>query len=65
MEKVISKKKIRLDQLVVQKGLVESREKAKALIMTGEVMVEGVRADKPGHSFPEDCEITLKSGTIP
>ena len=60
-----SKKKIRLDQLVVQKGLVESREKAKALIMAGEVMVDGARADKPGHSFPKDCEITLKTGTIP
>lgn len=60
-----SKKKIRLDQLLVQKGLVESREKAKALIMAGEVMVDGARTDKPGHSFPEECEITLKTGTIP
>lgn len=65
MEKSISKKKIRLDQLAVLKGLVESREKAKALIMAGEVMVDGARADKPGHSFPEDCEITLKTDTIP
>ena len=65
MEKAISKKKVRLDQLIVQKGLVESREKAKAVIMAGDVMVNGARADKPGHSFPEDCEITLKSGTIP
>jgi len=62
---VISKKKTRLDQLLVQKGLVESREKAKALIMAGEVMVGGARADKPGHSFPEDSEITLKTGNIP
>lgn len=65
MEKVISKKKIRLDQLVVQKGLVESREKAKALIMAGEVMVNGARADKPGHSFSEDSGITLKTESLP
>jgi 23S rRNA (cytidine1920-2'-O)/16S rRNA (cytidine1409-2'-O)-methyltransferase len=65
LEKVISKKKIRLDQLIVQKGLVESREKAKAIIMAGDVMVDGIRADKPGHSFPEDCKITLKTESIP
>jgi 23S rRNA (cytidine1920-2'-O)/16S rRNA (cytidine1409-2'-O)-methyltransferase len=65
LEKVISKKKIRLDQLIVQKGLVESREKAKAVIMAGEVMVDGSRADKPGHTYPEDCEITLKTESIP
>ena len=28
-------------------------------------MVDGVRADKPGHAFPEDCEITLKTSSIP
>ena len=65
MEKVISKKKIRLDQLIVQIGLVESREKAKAVIMAGDVMVDGTRADKPGHTFPEDCKITLKTDSIP
>ncbi len=65
MEKQKSKKKIRLDQLIVQKGLVESREKAKAVIMAGEVMVDGTRADKPGHTFLEDSEITLKTASIP
>ncbi len=65
MEKTISKKKIRLDQLIVQKGLVESREKAKAVIMSGDVMVDGTRADKPGHSFSENCEIKIKTDTIP
>ena len=62
---MISKKKLRLDQLIVNKGLVESREKAKAVIMSGEVMVDGVKTDKPGHAFPEDCEITLKTSSIP
>ena len=60
-----SEKKIRLDQLLVQSGLVESRERAKALIMAGEVMVDGTRADKPGHNFPEGCKITLKTESIP
>ena len=62
---MISKKKLRLDQLIVNKGLAESREKAKAVIMSGEVMVDGVKTDKPGHAFPEDCEITLKTSSIP
>jgi 23S rRNA (cytidine1920-2'-O)/16S rRNA (cytidine1409-2'-O)-methyltransferase len=65
LEKRVSKKKIRLDQLLVQNGLVESREKAKALIMAGEVAVDGTRADKPGHNYPEDCEITLKTESMP
>jgi 23S rRNA (cytidine1920-2'-O)/16S rRNA (cytidine1409-2'-O)-methyltransferase len=65
LEKAISRKKIRLDQLMVQKGLAESREKAKAIIMAGEVMVDGVVADKPGHSFPEESRITIKGQSIP
>ena len=65
MEKTIPKTKIRLDQLIVKKGLIESREKAKAVIMAGEVMVDGERADKPGHAFFEDCKITLKKASMP
>jgi 23S rRNA (cytidine1920-2'-O)/16S rRNA (cytidine1409-2'-O)-methyltransferase len=65
LEKAISKKKIRLDQLLVQKGLAESREKAKASIMAGEVMVDGIREDKPGHIFPEESEITIKTQSTP
>jgi 23S rRNA (cytidine1920-2'-O)/16S rRNA (cytidine1409-2'-O)-methyltransferase len=65
LEKAVSKKKIRLDQLIVNKGLAESREKAKALIMAGEVIVDGARVDKPGHTYTEDCEITLKTESIP
>lgn len=43
-----SQKKIRLDSLLVSKGLVESREKAKALILGGKVIVNGVEAKKAG-----------------
>ena len=41
-------KKVRLDQLVFDQGLSESRERAKAIIMSGVVYVNGQRADKPG-----------------
>ena len=46
--------KQRLDQLLVKHALAPSREKAKALIMAGEVFVKGQREDKPGAMFPED-----------
>ena len=43
--------KERLDILLVKQGLAESREKAKAVIMAGEVFVQGQREDKAGASF--------------
>ncbi|MGN0361855.1 MAG: TlyA family RNA methyltransferase [Bilifractor sp.] len=52
--------KKRLDVLVTEKGLAASREKAKVLIMAGEVFVDGQREDKPGMTFPETAEIVLK-----
>src|SRR5690242_10654563 len=51
--------KTRLDQLLVERGLVESREKARALILAGQVKVDGHKSDKPGHSFPSDCRIEV------
>ncbi|SDH14880.1 TlyA family RNA methyltransferase [Marvinbryantia formatexigens] len=56
--------KERLDVLVVQKGLAPSREKAKALIMAGCVLVDGEREDKAGTMFAETVQITLKGGTL-
>ena len=41
--------KTRLDRLMVDRGLAESREKAQALIMAGEVRVDGQKASKPGQ----------------
>ena len=45
--------KERLDVLVVSRGLATSREKAKAIIMAGNVLVDGQREDKAGTMFPD------------
>ena len=47
-------KKVRLDQFVFDQGLSESRERAKAIIMSGVVYVNGQRADKPGAQVAPD-----------
>lgn len=52
--------KERLDVLLVNRGLVESREKAKAVIMTGNVFVNDQREDKAGQKFPEDVYIEIR-----
>lgn len=54
--------KQRIDVLLVERGLAPSREKAKAFIMAGEVLVNNEKVDKAGQTVPEDCEITLKTG---
>jgi 23S rRNA (cytidine1920-2'-O)/16S rRNA (cytidine1409-2'-O)-methyltransferase len=51
--------KTRLDRLLVDRGLVESREKAQALIMAGEVRVNGQKATKPGQAFADDAALEL------
>lgn len=61
----MSKNKIRLDILLVQKGLVESREKAKSLIMAGKVFHENIRLDKPGMLVNEDYCLTVKGELHP
>ncbi len=53
------RKKKRLDTIVYEKGLVQSRRQARALIMAGKVLVEGVPVDKPGREIPEDVQIGL------
>lgn len=52
--------KERLDVLLVKRNLVESREKAKAIIMSGNVFVDGIREDKAGTTFAETVEIEVK-----
>ena len=52
--------KKRLDILVTERGLAESREKAKALIMAGDVYVDQQKADKPGDLYPEEAPIEVR-----
>lgn len=56
---MMSKKKERLDTLIVERGLAESRAQAQRLIMAGEVEVDGVRHDKPGRTVSTDAAITV------
>jgi 23S rRNA (cytidine1920-2'-O)/16S rRNA (cytidine1409-2'-O)-methyltransferase len=49
----------RLDLLLVERGLVQSREKARALILAGQVLVQGQKVDKAGHSVAGDSKIEL------
>ncbi|MBQ4248865.1 MAG: TlyA family RNA methyltransferase [Clostridia bacterium] len=58
-KRILNVKK-RIDILVFEKGLSESREKARALIMEGIVFVNGERVDKPGQSVDENAQIEIR-----
>ena len=57
--------KVRLDVEMVNRGLCPSREKARALILAGEVRINGARAEKAGQEIAEDAEITVVEDAIP
>lgn len=57
-------KKIRLDVLVTERGLCESRQKAQATIMTGLVFVDGQRSDKPGTPVAEDAHVEVRGHAL-
>lgn len=59
----MSEKK-RLDVLLVERGLLESRQKAQTTIMSGLVFVKGQRADKPGTAYPPDVEIEVRGNAL-
>lgn len=56
--------KERLDVLLVNRGLAPSREKAKTMIMEGNVFVNNNREDKAGSTFSEDCQIEVRGKTL-
>src|ERR1700693_6155752 len=51
--------KIRADQLLVEQGVAESRARAQALILAGQVFSDGRRIDKPGTALPAETLLTL------
>ena len=57
-------KKIRLDVLVTERGLCESRQKAQATIMAGLVFVDGQRSDKPGTPVAEDASVEVRGHAL-
>ena len=57
--------KERLDVLLVKRNFAESREKAKAVIMSGNVFVDGQREDKAGSTFPPDVSIEVRGHALP
>ena len=57
--------KERLDILLVNRGLFESREKAKAAIMAGQIFMDTTRIDKAGTKVPVDANLTVKGNTLP
>ena len=59
------KNKMRLDVLLVERGLQESRQKAQATIMAGLVYVGGQKVDKPGTNVADDAEIEVRGKVLP
>ena len=57
--------KERLDVMLVKRNLAKSREKAKAVIMSGNVFVDGQREDKAGSTFASDVHIEVKGHALP
>lgn len=57
----MAQKKTRIDKLLVERELAPTRSKGQALILAGEVFVDGQRIDKAGTTVPNDAEITLKA----
>lgn len=58
-------KKVRLDQLVFERGFTESRERAKTTVMSGLVFVNGQRVDKPGTPVAPNAVIEVRGEAIP
>ena len=56
--------KIRLDQYLVQHGLIRSRERAKAMIMAGVVFVNEQKVDKAGEMIKEDAKVEVRGNDI-
>jgi 23S rRNA (cytidine1920-2'-O)/16S rRNA (cytidine1409-2'-O)-methyltransferase len=60
-----TERRLRIDKLLVDRGIVESRTKAQALVMAGVVLVNEQRAGKPSDTVSPDAEIRIKRGDDP
>lgn len=65
MEKVAGKGKVRVDVLLVERGLVPSRERARALILAGRILVSEQKVDKPGATVPAEAPVRLLGEDMP
>ena len=65
MKTPTSRDKERLDAALVGRGLIDTRQKARAVILAGAVLVEGARVDKAGAMIDHDAEITVTSPVCP
>ena len=57
--------KVRVDRLLVDRGLVASRERGQALILAGQVLVNGQKQDKAGALVPEEAELRILGEVLP
>ena len=57
--------KERLDLLLLKRGIAPSREKAKVIILAGEVYVSGEKVTKPDRKYPDDVQIELRGNPVP
>ena len=57
--------KKRLDVLLTEQGYADSRTKAQAIIMSGQVYVDGHKADKPGVSYEESVHLEVRGSACP
>lgn len=65
MENAAGKGKVRVDVLLVERGLVPSRERARALILAGRILVSEQKVDKPGATVPAEAPVRLLGEDMP
>lgn len=59
------RKKLRIDRLLIERGIVESRERGQAMILAGNVLVNGQKVEKAGALVPEDSDIRILGEPMP
>ena len=57
--------KVRVDRLLVERGLAYSRENARALIIAGDVLIDGQKSDKPGRSVSSESQVSVTAPRSP